>query len=68
VDMERTRMTAELAELEEQIRRLNELLASEFSEKAPPDVVEREREKLERYNASREEIRKRLSALSVMGG
>jgi valyl-tRNA synthetase len=66
VEKERSRMTAELVELEGEIERLTRLLASEFSAKAPPDVVKTEQEKLERYEASREEIRKRLSALAMM--
>lgn len=66
VKKERARMKAELADLEKQIVRLTGLLASEFSKKAPPNVVQREREKLERFEASREEIEERLSALAIM--
>lgn len=66
VEKERTRMTVELTDLEEQIGRLTGLLASEFSGKAPSDVVQREREKLERYEASRDEIAERLSSLRIM--
>jgi valyl-tRNA synthetase len=35
-----------LAEAQSQIERLEKLLASPFAEKAPPDVVQKERDKL----------------------
>ncbi|MGD8753506.1 MAG: valine--tRNA ligase, partial [Anaerolineales bacterium] len=46
---EQTRLEKELAEVEKQITRLQNLLSSPFSEKAPEDVVQKEREKLEGY-------------------
>jgi valyl-tRNA synthetase len=39
------------------------LLSSEFSQKAPPEVVQRERDKLARIEASRDEVLERLAAL-----
>ncbi|HSR21609.1 MAG TPA: class I tRNA ligase family protein, partial [Anaerolineales bacterium] len=44
---ERQRISQELADSEAQIRRLEQLLASEFSTKAPESVVARERARLE---------------------
>jgi valyl-tRNA synthetase len=61
---ERERLTQELGSLNKHIERLNGLLAGEFSTKAPAAVVERERAKLARYEASRREVEERLAALS----
>ena len=61
---ERQRLKDELGTLNEQIERLNGLLAGEFSTKAPAAVVEREREKLDRYEASRREVQERLAVIS----
>ncbi|UCG23733.1 MAG: valine--tRNA ligase [Chloroflexota bacterium] len=61
---ERQRLSGELGTLNEQIERLNGLLAGEFSTKAPAAVVEREREKLARYEASRREVQERLTVIS----
>jgi valyl-tRNA synthetase len=63
LEKERARLTAELQELEEQIGRVSNLLAGEFAQKAPPPVVEREREKLARFEAGHKEITERLGAL-----
>ena len=57
VEAERERLEKELAEAESQINRLEKLLASPFAEKAPPEVVEKEREKLETYRETAERIR-----------
>jgi valyl-tRNA synthetase len=66
VDLEREqeRLKAELDEINSQIERLTKLLNSPFSEKAPPEVVGREREKLERYQGQQEELRSRIADLS----
>jgi valyl-tRNA synthetase len=61
---ERKRLTGDLEKLNQQIARVSKLLAGEFSKKAPADVVEREREKLARFQASQLEVTERLSALS----
>ncbi len=66
VDLEREqeRLEQDLAEVNSQIERLTKLLNSPFSEKAPPEVVSREREKLERYQSQQEELRSRIADLS----
>jgi valyl-tRNA synthetase len=46
LEEERVRLTKALAEAQSQIERLEKLLASPFAEKAPPDVVQKERDKL----------------------
>ena len=61
---ERQRLAHELESINEQLTRLITLLAGEFASKAPPAVVEREREKLARYEASRQEVEQRLAAIS----
>ncbi len=63
LEQERERLSAELAELEQQITRVSKLLASEFAQKAPPPIVERERDKLARFEASRKEVMERLESL-----
>ena len=62
-DEERTRLEKELGKVEEQIHRLEKLLASPFAEKAPPPVVQKERDKLAQAQAQAEKIRKQLEAL-----
>jgi valyl-tRNA synthetase len=62
-EKEKTRLTSELAELEKQISRLSGLLNSEFSQKAPENVVQRERDKLKMFQASQQEVKDRLNAL-----
>ncbi len=63
VEEERTRLQKELAQTEAQIERLEKLLASPFSEKAPPPVVQKERDKLARAKAQAEKLRKQLQEL-----
>jgi valyl-tRNA synthetase len=46
-EKERTRIAKELKEVEGQVARLEALLSSEFSERAPAEVVDKEREKLD---------------------
>ena len=60
---ERQRLEKELDEVSAQISRLENLLAGSFSEKAPPAVVQKEREKLEGYRESAQKLRSQLSAL-----
>jgi valyl-tRNA synthetase len=64
LDKERERLAKELAEIDRQILRLNSLLSGQFAEKAPPAVVDGEREKLARFEASRVEVQERLASLS----
>ena len=54
------RLEKELAEAESQIERLEKLLASPFTQKAPEKVVQAEREKLESFRASAAKLRERL--------
>jgi len=60
VEAERERLEKELEEAEGQIKRLEKLLASPFAEKAPAEVVEKEREKLGTYRDTAEKIRQQL--------
>jgi len=60
VEAERERLEKELAEAEGQIKRLEKLLASPFAEKAPPEVVQKERDKLEDYRETAEKIKQQL--------
>jgi len=53
---ERTRIEKQLAETEAQIARLESLLGSEFRRKAPPAVVEKERERLKSLLQTREKL------------
>jgi valyl-tRNA synthetase len=60
VEAERERLEKELAEAQSQIKRLEKLLASPFAEKAPPDVVQKERDKLEEYLETAERLQQQL--------
>jgi valyl-tRNA synthetase len=64
LDKERERLSNELADVDEQIGRVTKLLNSPFAEKAPAAVVEKEREKLARLQAGRQELADRLAALT----
>ncbi len=57
---ERERLEKELAEAESQIDRLKKLLGSPFAQKAPSEVVAKEREKLASYRETAERIRQQL--------
>ena len=59
-EVERARLGHELAEAEGQITRLEKLLASDFAAKAPPALVQKEREKLAAYRETAEKIRVQL--------
>ena len=63
LEQERERLNSELAEIEGQIVRLEKLLAGPFAEKAPAEVVQKERDKLDGYRAEKEELEARLSQL-----
>jgi len=60
---ERTRLEKELAEAQGQIERLQKLLASDFVKKAPPEVVQKERDKLATFEEAAERLRAQLEAL-----
>jgi valyl-tRNA synthetase len=63
VDEERARLGSDLAETHAQIERLERLLGSSFAEKAPADVVEKERARLAEFQQSAEKIRTQLKEL-----
>ena len=60
---ERERLTKELADVEQQITRVSKLLAGPFAEKAPPPIVQKERDKLAQLQASQQEVSERLAVL-----
>ena len=53
----------DLQETNSQIKRLQNLLVSEFSKKAPEGVVSKEREKLKTYEETARKIRKQLDSV-----
>lgn len=57
---EKERMQKELVEVEAQINRLENLLNSSFAEKAPKEVVMREREKLETCHQTAKKLKQQL--------
>lgn len=63
VEAERVRLQKELEDAEAQIRRLENLLNSPFAERAPANVVERERQKLVTYQETAARLKEQLSAL-----
>ncbi len=66
LEAERTRLEKELANLEQQIARAEKLLQNEnFVNKAKPEVVQRERDKLAKLTASRQALQERLAALDA---
>jgi valyl-tRNA synthetase len=64
LDDERARLTKGLAEAESHITRLEALLSSPFAEKAPPAVVQKERDKLAGFKQTAEKLRLQLQSLS----
>jgi valyl-tRNA synthetase len=58
VHSELGRTRSELADADKQVKRLETLLAGDFSHRAPPETIERERERLD-------EQRERLRALEA---
>jgi valyl-tRNA synthetase len=58
---ERARLEKELAETTNQIARLEKLLSSDFANKAPAAVVQKEREKLTVYQETAEKINAQLA-------
>jgi valyl-tRNA synthetase len=60
LEAERARLEKELEEARSQIERLEKLLASPFAHKAPPDVVEKEREKLAAYQETAARLKQQL--------
>ncbi|HEY76525.1 MAG TPA: valine--tRNA ligase [Thermoflexia bacterium] len=63
LEAERERLSKQIADVEARIARSEALLAGEFARKAPPHVVQREREKLADLQATRKQLQERLSRL-----
>ena len=65
VEKEKARLGAELTKIEGEIKRVSGKLANEgFISKAPAAVVDAERAKLDKYNATREALLETLKGLS----
>ena len=61
---ERSRLQKELSDIESQTIRLEALLSSPFAQKAPPPVVEKERQKLSTYRDTAQKLKDQLNALT----
>ena len=59
---EKARLEKELKEAESQIERLEKLLSSDFANKAPAPVVQKERDKLDGYKGTAEKIKAQLKS------
>jgi valyl-tRNA synthetase len=57
---EKTRLEKELKEAESHIQRLENLLNGDFAQKAPPALVQKERDKLNAYKDTAEKIKAQL--------
>jgi len=64
VSEERSRLEKDLESITIQIQRLEELLSSPFAQKAPPAVVNKERDKLTSYQETAAKLKAQLAALS----
>jgi valyl-tRNA synthetase len=60
---ERVRLERELADIRAQIQRLEGLLASDFSSKAPPAVVEKEQARLQGFKTMASSLEEQLKAM-----
>jgi valyl-tRNA synthetase len=66
LDAEKSRLERELEEAIQQIGRSEELLANQgFVERAPAEVIQRERDKLTRLTATQDELEKRITDLNA---
>ena len=63
LEKEQARLQAELADADKEIARLRKLLSGPFAQRAPADVVQRERDKLAQIEASHARIGERLASL-----
>jgi valyl-tRNA synthetase len=63
ISEERTRLEQELEDTRSQIKRLQSLLESPFSEKAPKPVVQKERERLSNFIEKAKKIEKQIDLL-----
>src|SRR5579859_7997817 len=68
VETELSRAKQELQDSEKQVNRLEGLLASDFSRKAPPENVERERERLHEQRERLQTLQRRRATLSRLSG
>jgi valyl-tRNA synthetase len=59
-DEERARLSKDLVEVEAQIQRIETLLASPFADKAPAQVVQKERDRLAIYRETAQKIKSQL--------
>ncbi len=64
VETERARLQKELSEVQSQIDRLEKLLGSDFANKAPALVVEKERQKLATFQETARKILNQVSSLA----
>jgi len=60
LDEERKRLEKELAGIQVQIDRLEKLLGSDFANKAPAPVVQKERERLAAFQETAEKLKTQL--------
>lgn len=61
---ELARLKSELAETEQQITRLEKLLSSPFAQKAPADVVQKEKDRLEIFKETAEKLTSQINDLA----
>jgi valyl-tRNA synthetase len=60
---EQERLGKALSEAETQVNRLEQLLSSSFAQRAPVEIIQKEREKLASYRETADKVRKQLKAL-----
>ncbi|MFC1557088.1 valine--tRNA ligase [candidate division KSB1 bacterium] len=66
IEQERKRLDKEITQLEKLIRSSNKKLANkEFIKKAPPEIVEQERKKIEVYTSNHERLKSNYAALGA---
>jgi valyl-tRNA synthetase len=63
LEAEKKRLADELAAIEGQITKSGALLASDFTKRAPAQVIEKEKAKLAEAQAKREQLKERLAAM-----
>jgi len=63
LEEEKSRLKSDLEEINQQIQRLEKLLAGPFTQKAPPEVVEKEQDKLNEYLETSRTLQDLLSSL-----
>ena len=61
--LERSRLEKELIEATAQINRLEKLLTSDFSVKAPPSVVQKERDKLSGFKETAAKLSAQIKSM-----